>query len=184
MAIKTFSTGEVLTSGDTNSFLANSGLVYVAETTFSGATTPFINGCFTSTYNHYRIMISMTGTGSVGITVRLRSGTSTPETGAVYDRFGFEAGASYSNVNLADQTSALIGQTDSGGGIMTAIIDCFNPNVASNSNLVINGFNPSTGSSYFMNNRIQTSTQYTGIEIFPSSGTITGSMRVYGYRQA
>ena len=184
MAIKTFSSGEVLTASDTNTFLANAGLVYVGATTFTGATTPFINGCFTSTYAHYRIMINMTGSASVGVTVRMRSGVSTPETGAVYDRFGFEAGAVYTNVNLADQTSALVGQTDSGGGVMTGIIDCFNPNVASNSNLVINGWNANSGTSDIMNNRIQTTTQYTGIEIFPASGTITGSMRVYGYRQA
>ena len=32
MAIKTFTTGEVLTASDTNTYLANAGLVYITST--------------------------------------------------------------------------------------------------------------------------------------------------------
>ena len=38
MAIKTFTTGEVLTAADTNTYLANSGLVYVASGTVAANT--------------------------------------------------------------------------------------------------------------------------------------------------
>jgi hypothetical protein len=184
MPIKTFSSGEVLTAADTNTYLTNSGLVYVGETNFATTTTPFINGCFTATYSNYRIIVATQGSATAGVTVRMRSGTSTPETGAVYDRFGFEATATYSSITLADQTSALIGLTDSGGGVMTSVFDCINPQTLLNTNLIITGWNAATGSQYFMNNRIQTTTRYTGIEMFAATGTLTGSMRVYGYRQA
>ena len=34
MAVKTFSTGEVLTASDTNTYLNNGGLVYITSTIF------------------------------------------------------------------------------------------------------------------------------------------------------
>jgi len=56
MAIKTFTTGEVLTASDTNTYLANSGLVYVTSTTVgSGVSSVTISNCFSSTYDNYRI---------------------------------------------------------------------------------------------------------------------------------
>jgi hypothetical protein len=39
MAIKTFTTGEVLTASDTNTYLANSGLVYVKSQTIGSGVT-------------------------------------------------------------------------------------------------------------------------------------------------
>ena len=56
MAIKTFSTGEILTASDTNTYLANSGLVYVAKATLATNTTDLV-GCFSSTYDNYRIVL-------------------------------------------------------------------------------------------------------------------------------
>ena len=59
MAIKTFTTGEVLTASDTNTYLANAGLVYIAATTASAQTTIAIDNCFTTTYAHYFITYNL-----------------------------------------------------------------------------------------------------------------------------
>ena len=56
MAIKTFTSGEVLTAADTNTYLANSGLVYITGGSLSGTATQFV-GCFTSTFTNYRILL-------------------------------------------------------------------------------------------------------------------------------
>ena len=58
MAIKTFTSGSVLTAADTNTYLTNSGLVYIAqgELTSSTASLTF-NDVFSSTYDNYRIVI-------------------------------------------------------------------------------------------------------------------------------
>ena len=57
MAIKTFTTGEVLTASDTNTYLANAGLVYVTSVTVgTGVTTVSVSSCFTSTYDSYEIL--------------------------------------------------------------------------------------------------------------------------------
>jgi hypothetical protein len=59
MAIKTFTTGEVLTAADTNTFLANSGLVFVKQQTVGGGVTSVsVTDAFSSTYDNYRVIYS------------------------------------------------------------------------------------------------------------------------------
>jgi len=60
MAIKTFTTGEVLTASDTNTYLANSGLVFVTSGSTAGtANTLAIATSFTSTYEHYLLQLTV-----------------------------------------------------------------------------------------------------------------------------
>jgi hypothetical protein len=76
MAIKTFTTGELLSSSDTNTYLANSGLVYVTSATIGTAVSSVaVANAFSATYDNYKIVahggigntfqaISMTLTGA------------------------------------------------------------------------------------------------------------------------
>jgi hypothetical protein len=186
MAIKTFTTGEVLTAADTNTYLANSGLVYVAGTTFATTSTPFINGCFSSTYENYRIVMSLTCSSTTNLRMRFRSGTNTPETGSVYDRFGFSYVGSVDSQIISNQTSAYLGDITSVGipNVFVSSIDIFNPNTALHTNTLPTSWGSNSGSIFLMPVRVETTTAYTGIELFGDAGTLTGSMRVYGYRQA
>jgi len=68
MAIKTFTTGEVLTAADTNTYLANSGLVYVSTTTFTATSTRVALplNTFTTTFDSYRILFRTTAQSAAG----------------------------------------------------------------------------------------------------------------------
>ena len=184
MAIKTFTTGEVLTAADTNTYLANSGLVYVAGTTFATTANPFINGCFSSSFQNYRVVINIVGSAISNLRMRVRSGTSTVETAIVYDRWGFSvlAGA-VTNETSSGQTSMFLGGYYS-DEVTTYSFDLFQPNQTTRTNMMPLAWSSATGATYLMPGRITTNTAYTGIEIFGDSGTLTGSIRVYGYRQA
>ena len=162
------------------------GLEFVASTSFSATTTPFINGCFTSTYLHYRLMISISGSTGTDVRFRLRSGTSTPENGAVYDRWGYYNGATAMTFsNAANQTNGfLVDVANNSAFPATATIDIYNPNVAVNTNAHIQSWGAQLGNIYTWVNRIETTTQYTGFEMTADSGTLTGSIQVYGYRSA
>jgi hypothetical protein len=63
MAIKTFTTGEVLTASDTNTYLANSGLVFVTSQAIVAGTNT-VTSCFTSTYDEYLVVVSNVKTAS------------------------------------------------------------------------------------------------------------------------
>jgi hypothetical protein len=58
MAIKTFTSGEVLTSSDTNTYLNNGGLVYIAQGELTSSTAALtFNDVFSSTFDNYRIVV-------------------------------------------------------------------------------------------------------------------------------
>jgi hypothetical protein len=82
MAIKTFTTGEVLTASDTNTYLANAGLVYITSTAVSGSTVT-VSNCFDSTYDWYKVVLFVTGT-VTGSDINIRMRTTSDDSGAVY----------------------------------------------------------------------------------------------------
>jgi hypothetical protein len=58
MAIKTFTSGSVLTASDTNTYLNNGGLVYITQGELTSSTAALtFNDVFSSTYDNYRIVV-------------------------------------------------------------------------------------------------------------------------------
>jgi hypothetical protein len=83
MAIKTFTTGEVLTASDTNTYLANSGLVVVKQQAIVGTVSSVaVTSAFSSTYENYKILVNG-GTSNVAQGIGLVLGSTT--TGNLYD---------------------------------------------------------------------------------------------------
>jgi hypothetical protein len=194
-------TGQVIFETDTNKMLVwntsawvipNSpaqnpqGLELVAATTFTTSSNPFINGCFSSTYDNYRILISLSTSASTNLRIRWRYGTSTTDTTAKYDRFGATlSGATVTTMVSTSETSFYPVSTTSGATELAPVtIDFYSPNVAIQSVAQSNGWNTSSGATHLVNCRMNNTTQYTGLELFVDSGTLTGSIRVYGYRNS
>ena len=75
MAVKTF-TSEVLSSSDTNTYLANSGLVYVTSATIGSAVSSVtVSSAFSATYDAYKIVIAG-GTSSADASLAIKLGAS------------------------------------------------------------------------------------------------------------
>lgn len=164
--------------------VGNSGLVYIGGTTFTTTTTPFVNGCFSSSYQNYRIMINIAGSASSNLRMRIRSGTSTPETNTVYSRWGFSVAAGVvTNESSGSQTSLFLGGYYAGEQTPYSM-DMFNPNEAKQTLILPYSWNSNSGTTALMTGRVDNNNVYTGLEITGDSGTITGSLRIYGYRQA
>lgn len=184
MAVKTFVSGEILTASDTNAYLNNGGLVYITATTVSAASTPSIDSCFTSTYAHYFITYNLTSS-LTGQYTALRLRASGVAKATNYDRANFVAttagtlgidtsGTAQTAINLAGQSTTLI----------TGHIYVYNPQVSGPT-----GF---TGMATYLGNQYGSAGQQTetyqadGFQIFASgnAATYTGTIRVYGIRQA
>ena len=103
MAIKTFTTGEVLTASDTNTYLANGGLVTVASGTATAGTL-IIAGAFSSTYDSYRLVLNAIGNSGAEITAQFRVGTSTSATGYNWGLWGLLENGTVSNYAATNQT--------------------------------------------------------------------------------
>lgn len=82
MAVKTFTDNTTLPASDINTYLNNGGLVYItSQSVGSGVTSASITGCFSATYDAYRVMwLGGTMTSSSGdsqIEFRVGNGGST-----------------------------------------------------------------------------------------------------------
>jgi hypothetical protein len=180
MAVKTF-TSEILTSSDTNTYLANSGLVYVSSTTVGSAVSSVtVSSCFNSTYDAYKIVATNVTASSSGILGFVLSGLTTGYYGnLMYANFTGGAVATAGFNNAASITHA--GGTQ--GQILIFDMEVINPFLAK-AKFISGRFmdNSAAGPFQVQNN---SSTSATGFTITPASGTLTGGqITVYGYRKA
>jgi len=186
MAVKTFTT-EVLTSADTNTYLANSGLVFVKQITVGATvTTVDVTSCFSSTYDNYMVSFSgiTSNSGNGGtINFKLLSG-STPSSTAYYGNTfyivpgasGGLANASFLNAANGEAMSISTSTTNAG------VFQLQSPYLAQ----YTRSQHMSADNNYVRWNSMvhQSATSYDGIQFLSSAGTITGgTITVYGYRK-
>jgi hypothetical protein len=185
MAVKTW-TSERVTSADINTYLTNSGLVYVSEVSFSGAASASINNCFTSSFDHYRINISLIGSvAGNSYNMRLRTG-GVDNTAANYYYYGFYWITSAVNLTTTAATGFFLNnRSATATGYDLCTVELFNPQKPVLTTHRVESMETNTGL-YIQTSGFYsaTTTQFDGFTLYPGSGTLTGTARVYGYRQA
>lgn len=183
MAVKTFGS-EILTSGDVNTYLANSGLVYVTSQTIgSGVSSVTVSNAFNSTYDNYRVIVSGSQFSATDTTLSFKfenGGLTTYYSSGQYVLFT-GAGNGFSSNN---GTAAGIGVGITSNYSSSALVaDVFSPFLAAYTVAI----GQSVGSSYVANYQgvMKTATSYSQLIVLPASGTMTGGViTVYGYRKA
>jgi len=188
MAVKTFSTGEVLTVSDTNTYLNNGGLVYVTSKTWtSTSSAQQIDSCFTSTYDNYRVVVQTVGNQATPtpIVFRLVDGI-TPDTAAnyYYSESTTTTAATFSGYWSGGQTYGAVGFVGDAFGM--AVFDLISPQLAATTGWAANttSFGASNIKNGTVNGYKNTTTQYEGLQIYPATGSWSGTMTVFGYRKA
>jgi hypothetical protein len=161
--------------------IANSGGSASASggaVTFTGVSSISLNGVFTGTFDNYLIETRITPGASLFNRVRLRaSGTDSSanytETLIYQSIAGAPAGAGGSTTQVQI--------TPNGSGACAARAEVFSPYLASPTVLLAQSF--ASGSEQIIVAASNTaSTQFDGFTLYPSTSTITGVVRVYGYR--
>ena len=182
MAIKTFTTGEVLTAADTNTYLANSGLVYITSVSMgSGVATRTVSSCFSATYDNY--LVQWQG-GSMSVDTSISMTLTGANANEYYTAFmyGSYAGATVANEGTSNSASFVnAGGGYSGSAVVDAII--YNPfDSARTTNIVTNTrYTSKWGTMVGLHIGANSCTGFT---IVPASGTMTGgNIVVYGYRK-
>lgn len=188
MAVKTFSTGEVLTASDTNTYLNNGGLVYVKQVSFTSAADSGTNfqSIFSSTYDSYKIVCHSLTAATNGAIPRMTFyyGTNTEQTSGYYSAVTnsifngtsnltsvnngayISLGAAADNIGDSGFAIDILGVGSAGKGTVTIqYVDAYNGSFASGGGLV------------------SVSQTYTGVKFFMSTGNIAMTATVYGYRK-
>lgn len=185
MAIKTFTTGEVLTAADTNAYLANSGLTYVTSTTLSAASTISVNNCFSSTYDNYKIVLTdISPSNTVDVRFNFATGGTINTTGNYWMANTFISGTSIS-VNEETSQNSFRCVFSQGGSTAVAWMDVVNPFGTANTYVWLNN----VGYATTIINRsfvgfFNAATSFDGFKLVVASGTVSAKVNVFGYRKA
>jgi hypothetical protein len=183
MAVKTFTAGETATASDTNTFLANAGLVYIKQQTVGSAVASVtVSSAFSADWDNYKIVYHG-GTGSDG-DLQMTLGSTAA---GYYMTFGFipYLAPALTAVSINNGASwYYAGSTRT--TVNTLNLDVFGPNLAEETSMfgIYSGSKAGSGGGAiqgFLNN----TTQYTAFTLTPIVGTLTGGIvTVYGYRKA
>ena len=162
------------------------GLVFINGASFSAAATvSFAADTFTSTYDNYRVMLNITSASAASnIRYRMRAAGSDNTTSnyAVAGKARTYAGVD-SNYDTVGDTGGYLFGTSIALGLQTPI-DIFSPKLVQRTTLtqIANGAISGGGDAYVtMGNAFNNTTSFDSMTIYPTTGTITGSYKVYGY---
>lgn len=169
-----------------------SGMTFITATSFSGASSANFNNVFSSTYDHYKIILNITDKGGVdAINIRMRNG-GTDRTGAEYDYYLVQVnnGPTLYNSGGVNATSAPFAQAYTGliDGVIT-VVDIFNPFVSTLETTwlgsALGRYTSSTQISGTNNGMHNSAVQNDGFTLFNTGGqNMSGKITVYGYQKA
>jgi hypothetical protein len=157
-----------------------SDFVLINTTSFSAVSSQQVNSIFSSTYDSYRIFLRFTAisTSNVDIKLALRISSDVDATSG-----------SILTVAPAVTGASAVGRLGSASttypGMYTAVCDLMSPNLGTKTNGVASGFyvtNVGFETAFLSGFAWNNNTQYTGLTISPSAGTMTGTIQVYGYK--
>jgi hypothetical protein len=180
-------TGQVLTvSGGVPAWSSPStgALTLLKKETFSGVSSVSIGSnttpLFSSTYDNYYINFIGTASGNAGLFFRVRANTTDASTNYTRQEFKVVNTTQYSG-SASSQTSGYFGNvltTHSANDLYL-----YSPFLAKPTLAWCNQSGAAGDEIAIQNTRHTDSTSYNGITILPSSGTITGTLLIYGYGQ-
>jgi hypothetical protein len=193
--------GQVISETDTDSLQVYKGsawapvsaLVFISKTTITSTAATTISNIFTSTYNDYRINITIGGvTDSNKLRMQLTT-SGTPVTS------GYAAGCFIGDYSSGAPTLLNYGYGESANFVLGYVpnsasqnanifLDCYGPQATQKT--AVNGLTTSVWSGAanaggMFQGFLDATTSYDGIKIYNSAGTaMTGTVTVYGYAKA
>jgi hypothetical protein len=169
-----------------------SGLWLVNTSTFTSVSnaSPFnLDNVFTTTYTHYKINIEITSVSTdLDVYIRMRTG-GTPNSSNNYV-FGGIITYSGSTILSGFGSNGAIGlwpigtQNASAFPNLPMTIEMMSPQQTQRTSIFGSGFTAVNPQPYYrqMGGTMTVTTSYDGFALFPSTGTMSGIVRVYGYR--
>ena len=162
----------------------NSALVFITSGTITDTTS--VNSCFSATYLNYKVVFSnlTSGDGS-NLLLRMRA-SGTDNTGSTYSSI-----VSGSNGSSGTYTNGIVSQSASSFSLtygndyangQTIAFDMFSPFAAKNTQYGLgNAVNGENAFFWFIAGIHKSTTSFDGFTIFPTSSTLAGTYKIYGY---
>lgn len=161
----------------------NVGLVPLNTTTFSAVSSVSVNSVFSATYDNYMVVHNITASSATVIRQRLRV-SGTDNSGSNYLRGGYYVGvyanSVFSSTNNATESFFTLGSTNATVGF-GGVLNFIAPFQTQYTKITSHSGGADLGVGMCVFNG---TTSFDGFSFIPDSGTITGTIRVYGYRNS
>ena len=167
----------------TYALLNSGGLVLLNKTTFSGETSVSINNVFSSEHKNYLIICNMQGSTYTHFNMRLK--TTTEDNSSNYNvQRSLVSNTAYTGSRSTSQNSFVQIADISADRPNHFTMNILNPNVGAVTEYRSLGNTSSTANPGILDSfgNLNTSTQYTGFNLIVASGTASGTICVYGYK--
>jgi len=154
---------------------APQGLVHIATETFSAVSSVSLNDVFTSEYDNYKIVMSHIGSTSINLSARLRA-SGTDASGATDYRNIYSDGSNATSTNTSSVTImsrfSSVGKQALEGLIIAPFL--------AQQTAFIGQSGGDFGFRIYSASHVLTNS-YDGFTLLTDTGTITGTIRIYGY---
>lgn len=163
--------------------MAKNGLVHITTTSFSGQSSISIDNCFSSSYTHYLIKRNLLGsTQTSRIDMRLRASSSDSTTNYAYQNL--DVSSTSATGSRATSQNAFLGALGNNEVSEFGFAECWisNPFESIRTTVWTDQGYSQTGNismSIWLQSHA-TNSSYTGVTIFPNTGTFSGSISVWG----
>jgi hypothetical protein len=156
------------------------------QVTFTGASSVSLNGVFSSTYDNYRLLMSISSSSTnLSVNLRFRVG-GTSASGSNYSSNGSNsASTTLSNVNLNATSLFLFDVYSTIAQFSETSCDILVPALTQYTRFNFQSYGENSSGQNVarsISGVHDVATAYDGIEIFTSTGNITGTVSVYGYK--
>jgi len=161
---------------------STSGMSLISTTSFSAVAAFNLNNVFSATYDSYRLITTWQASANASPIIRLR-GSGTDETTSYYYGLNYFASGSQAANSGNNQTSWNMmsnAGVDSLHWVQMDLTDPFASKMTTGTTSLAWGFAASFGEMFDGVIKNGNTTSYDGISIIPSSGTITGTISVWG----
>lgn len=198
--------GQVIYETDTNQTLVYSGSAWVmiadidnppalhliANKSFTTSSEEIFT-CFSSEFDDYKIMLYITATSATSVDICLQYGNSGTFSNTTYGNFNFYilSDSTSGNWGTSNFATSYNFATIAGGDKPPASssIDLFGPFLSTETRYTSLSYGTYLGNvqrrvGIFSNGGHGQATSYSQLRVFPGSGTMTGRIRIYGYRNS
>lgn len=164
---------------------ASAGLTLVNTTAVSATATVNIDNCFSSAYDNYRIVFSGNGSSHNEISARYRTSGSTNSTSNYNWQYTARESTGAGTNSASNTDRIFLGLTGATKGSIT--IDVLEPfaTTYTTCNSINSYMSVGTNNGLFISGtQFNATTSFDGISFYMSTGTITGTIKIYGYKNS
>jgi len=165
----------------------SSGLTLINATTFSAQSSVSISDVFSATYENYVAIMSFVSSANAAISFRYRvSGADNTTSNYAYHTQNLSNASTAYAASVASTATALaLTSSDGTASVKAASMNIFRPFATDYTSIMgFHNFSTTSGTQPYLGGLLQSgftaTTSFTGFTVFPGSGTITGTIRVYG----